>query len=440
MKKKLMLVFAIILIIFNLIFSKCVFAEPTTTATSTEGTATATPTTTTTTTDPAKQGLDAVLPRGEDGNILDMSPITNTIQEEVLTGTSTITLTNSTTTETTNEKRDTKKDVNNSYGAAGGALTAVWGFLVVDWLNNIPQIIVQSTGSKVQNHGFTIYDLVIGNYEFFNLDFYDMDKIEKLEDDSLAKQIISNIFKFYVSIRNLAIALSLFVLLYIAIRMVISTTAIERSKYKNMFTAWFTSVCILFFMQYIIIIISYLTHAALEIIRNIADSLGVDNIEIEIMRGQMSSLKSGKKGFHLFQTLIMVTVFLFYELKFLIAYIKRFCEMVFLIIISPLVTVTYAIDKAGDNRAQAFTMWFKELLSKYMLQVVHAVTYVLFIAAAGEIAKTMPLLAAFFLWAMGRAEIIIRNVVGLQTQKQVERAKPPRPPGLPRFLRGRHGH
>ena len=112
--------------------------------------------------------------------------------------------------------------------------------------------------------------------------------------------------------------------------------------------------------------------------------------------------------------------------------------MVFLIIISPLVTVTYAIDKVGDNRAQAFTTWFKELFSKYMVQVVHAITYIIFIAAAGEIARTMPLLAAFFLWAMGKAEIIIRNVIGLQGEKQMEKARPPKIPGLPGFLRGRH--
>ncbi len=52
----------------------------------------------------------------------------------------------------------------------------------------------------------------------------------------------------------------------------------------------------------------------------------------------------------------------------------------------------------------------------------------------------MPLLAAFFLWAMGKAEVVIRNVLGLQGEKQMEKARPPKIPGLPGFLRGRHKH
>lgn len=453
MKKKLMLVFAIILIVINLIFSPSVFAEPTTTATSTGGTATATPTTTTTTTttDPAKQNLELLLPRDGDGNLIDMTPITSTVQEEILTSTPTVTLKNTdpnATTETTTKKYDTKKYVNNSYGTAGGALTTVWSFIVGSWINNIPQAVVESTGSTVENNVFTIYDLVTGEYEFFNLDFYTYNSPEKkstdegdgLKSDSIAIDIISDIFTFYKILRNIALALSLFVLMYIAIRMATSTTAIQRSRYQNMLVAWFTSVCILFFMHYIIIILSYVTNFALNMVKQMAESIGVQNIEVDIMKGQLSSLQKAPKGFHLFQTLILVSIFLFYQIKYLIAYIKRFCEMVFLIIISPLVTVTYAIDKVGDNRAQAFSIWFKELSSKYLLQVVHAVTYIIFIAAAGEIAKTMPLLAAFFLWAMGKAEVVIRNVLGLQGEKQMEKARPPKIPGLPGFLRGRHKH
>lgn len=445
MKKKLMLVFAIILIVINLIFSPSVFAEPTTTATSTGGTATATPTTTTTTTttDPAKQNLELLLPRDGDGNLIDMTPITSTVQEEILTSTPTVTLKNTdpnATTETTTKKYDTKKYVKNSYGTAGSALTTVWSFVVGSWINNIPEAIVESTGSKVKNNTFTIYDLVTGEYDFFNLDFYDVERYENLDKDSIASNIISNLFTFYKTLRNIALALSLFVLMYIAIRMATSTTAIQRSKFQNMLIAWFTSVCILFFMHYIIIVISYVNHFALDIAKNFAESLGVENIEVGIMKGQIKSLGKGQIGFHLFQTLILVSIFIFYQIKYLIAYTKRFCEIAFLIIISPLVTVTYAIDKVGDNRAQAFSMWFKELSSKYLLQFVHAMTYIIFLAAAGEIAKTMPLLAAFFLWAMGKSEVVIRNVLGLQGEKQMEKARPPRIPGLPGFLRGRHKH
>ena len=419
MKKKITVVFVIILILFNFIFCNFTFAD-------TEKIV------------PSEQLERMTRPTDSEGNEIDLRELTKGITDDITSGTS------SKGNEDENaakagatKKFDIFKYVENSFSTVMGIYTSIWSFLVGGWLNNIPQMIVESTGSTVKNKQFTIYDLVIGNYEFFNLNFYDMESIDKLENTSLAKPILKSVFKFYYDFRNLSLALSLFVLMYIGIRMAISTTSIQKAKYKNMLVAWFTSIFILFFMHYIIIIISYLTHFSLDIVKKLAETWEVTNIESKIVKGQLATLKKGNIGFHLFQTLFLVTAFIYYEFKFLIAYIKRFCEMIFLILISPLVTVTYAIDKVGDNKAQAFATWFKELSVRYALQVVHAITYVIFIAAAGEIAQTVPMLSIFFLWGMGRAEKTIRNAVGLQGAQHVEKAKPPKIPGLPRFLHGR---
>ena len=58
-------------------------------------------------------------------------------------------------------------------------------------------------------------------------------------------------------------------------------------------------------------------------------------------------------------------------------------------------------------------MWFKELTIKYSIQIVHALTYVIFIASAGVIAQEVPLFAAFFLLALDKAEKIFRNVLNV---------------------------
>ena len=50
-------------------------------------------------------------------------------------------------------------------------------------------------------------------------------------------------------------------------------------------------------------------------------------------------------------------------LSFLFFYIKRMLTLAFLVIISPIVTITYAIDKMGDNQSQALNKWVKEFLS-----------------------------------------------------------------------------
>ena len=47
---------------------------------------------------------------------------------------------------------------------------------------------------------------------------------------------------------------------------------------------------------------------------------------------------------------------------FLIIYIKRMLTTMFLIVVFPLVTISYAIDKIGDGKSQAFNNWFKEFV------------------------------------------------------------------------------
>lgn len=78
-------------------------------------------------------------------------------------------------------------------------------------------------------------------------------------------------------------------------------------------------------------------------------------------------------------------------------YFKRFLSVGFLIIISPLITITYSIDKAGDGKAQAFGTWLREMVFNIFIQIIHAVIYIVFIFSAAEIAKQIPLLGILFL-------------------------------------------
>ncbi len=334
--------------------------------------------------------------------------------------------------------------VENSSSSTSSSFVSAWTFIVGGWLNNIPQWVVEATGSEMpeDENGktyFTIYDLVIGNYEFFNLNFSKMDTIVKENNTAMIEKINVKVLKFYMVLRNLSLALCVFILLYIAIRMALSTSSENIAKYKNMLIAWFTSMLLIFFMHYIIIIISYIANWALDVIKRIAEAWEVENIEYSIFKGDIASVTtSAGTGMQLISALFMVTIFVYYQVKFLFAYIKRYCEIVFLISISPLVCSAYAIDKVGDNRAQSFSIWIKEISVRYALQIVHAITYVVFIASAGEIAKAMPVLAIFFLWGMGKADKISRKVIGLQGGDHLEKAKPPKAPRFPGLGRFRH--
>lgn len=314
------------------------------------------------------------------------------------------------------------KDTNNAVVAA---ILRTCTF-VVEWANNIPQKAVEATNNTLDLDYFTIYSLVMGEYDFFNLNFFSTSG--DTEDSgiyaiipgnqnghnqaSLGGQIKQNIKTFYYILRTLSFAISLFVLIYIGIRMAISTVTSDRVKYRKMLINWVTSVVLLFVLHFIIILFSYASQFALVLVKNLANVMGVANIEELILDGRLAYMGT-TTGFHVITSFITVAIFVYYEIKFFIMYVKRFCEIAFLIVIAPLITITYPIDKIADNKAQAFSMWFKELTIKYSIQIVHALTYVIFIASAGVIAQEVPLFAAFFLLALDKAEKIFRNVLNV---------------------------
>ena len=74
-------------------------------------------------------------------------------------------------------------------------------------------------------------------------------------------------------------------------------------------------------------------------------------------------------------------------IAFLIIYFKRLLTVVFLIAVFPLVSISYAIDKIGDGKSQAFNNWYKEFALNVFLQSFHAIVYVIGMALITEIGK-----------------------------------------------------
>ena len=87
----------------------------------------------------------------------------------------------------------------------------------------------------------------------------------------------------------------------------------------------------------------------------------------------------------------------------------------FLIVISPLITITYSIDKAGDGKAQAFSIWFNELVTNILIQPLHAIIYLIFVVTANNIAAESPIIALAFLMAMGTVEKTVKTVFNMKS-------------------------
>jgi hypothetical protein len=72
-----------------------------------------------------------------------------------------------------------------------------------------------------------------------------------VDNPSTASQIGTTIATWYNTLRTMALVGLLTVLVYIGIRIIISSTANEKAKYKSKVQHWLTAMCLLFVLHYI---------------------------------------------------------------------------------------------------------------------------------------------------------------------------------------------
>lgn len=268
---------------------------------------------------------------------------------------------------------------------------------------------------------FTINRTVFNEVALFNINVFNMEDTYEVgigssaETVNQSQAIISlkeNTAAWFYTCRAIAIMLNAILLIYVGIRMALSTIATEEAKYKKMLIDWAGSLVIVFLLPYIMIFIIGLGNIIENIMFSIRASLiaaGEKPFEEQILQTVYWNFEN-EGGMRLFTYSVFFWFLTFMHIKFFLAYFKRTLTVFFLTIISPFITVTYPIDKMGDGKAQAFDAWFKEYLINVMVQPIHAGIYLVFVFTAGKIAEEAPFMAMIFLITLGRVENIIRNL------------------------------
>ena len=87
---------------------------------------------------------------------------------------------------------------------------------------------------------------------------------EGKEQVSAAAQLQETIAKWYVSLRNFAIVVMMIILVYVGIRIVISSAAEDRAKYKQRLMDWIIAMCLLTFMHYLMTFAVTITESLID--------------------------------------------------------------------------------------------------------------------------------------------------------------------------------
>ena len=269
---------------------------------------------------------------------------------------------------------------------------------------------------------FTIESLVKNYRQIFDANIFNANT-----DSDINNSFKENIALWYGVIRNLAIILALIVLIYIGIRMAISTVATDKALYKKMLISWFEGFLLIWALPYLLSAAFAISDLVIDLINNgISKTGGFENTiitnfyayyakdTIQLGKAIIMFPFGGNPDTQLILWSIAYCILVVMQVRFLIAYAKRFLSVGFLILISPLVTITYSIDKAGDGRAQGYENLLKELMVNIFIQPIHIIIFEIFIMVANNIANTAPIIAIAFLFALSRVEKIIKTVFNMR--------------------------
>lgn len=263
----------------------------------------------------------------------------------------------------------------------------------------------------------TPYDIFFNRTLLTNIDFFDF---SSGSSNSPMIQLKNSISGAFVILNAVSLLILLGILVYLAIRILMSVSGEEKSIHKTALTNWGISVALLFGIQvYIVGVIKF-------------NSLAISIIEKSMSKDLFSDLFNPIKIFELaifkaIPALIMYGIFVRYTVGFFFQYIKRMFRIAFLIIIAPLITITYSIDKIADSKAQAYEKWMKEFTIEVLIQPFHAIIFVILAKIAfAFLLSNQPIaggiLALVALRFMNEAEGLVKSIFQVNAQASTKGA------------------
>lgn len=233
---------------------------------------------------------------------------------------------------------------------------------------------------------------------------------------------------WYYALRNFAIVALLSVLLYVGIRMLISTIAQDKAKYKIMFKDWLVALCLVVLMHYAMI-------AILDISTLITESLGggrnagLYEKTIPILTSILADGDDDDDDGTCYQItydgteysisdayayILVILGIIIYTFIFAVKYLKREFTIIFLILLGPVSCITYPIDKISDGKAQAYNKWFSEFLFQVIIQPFHLLLYIVLIGTAVEMANANIIYTIICFAVMSPAEKFVKEMFGFR--------------------------
>ena len=272
---------------------------------------------------------------------------------------------------------------------------------------------------KYPNFKYTPEEIFKGEIDVFGIDFIGGNTVKngevKQNESTGWNSLRKMVSIWYQVLRYIAVIGLLSILIYLGIKIILSSSAGKKAEYKSALINWIIAMFLIFIMHYImafiIVLIQKFTTLLGKSIGNIKVTFGDKTFITNFMglarfQAQENSL-TNQLGY-----VIIYIAFITLTFKFTFIYFKRMLKMAILTLVAPLVAMMYPLDKKGGGKARGFDFWLKEYIYTALLQPVHLLLYNLLIGTAVQISVKNPIYAIIALFFMANAEKMFKKIFG----------------------------
>lgn len=319
-----------------------------------------------------------------------------------------------------------------------------------DFVNAITLPIITISPEEIFSNQIPLLDVNIINPKKYT---YEDKDGEKQEVKSTVAILQSTISAWYRVLKDIATVLLLSVLVYIGIRIVISSVASDKAKYKKMLIDWIVGLCLLFTVHYIMSFAFTITDKFVELLASTNEAITIEcaNDDVDLSDYKIGDKKEVIERYNIdddgnyvsdklswrtnfigyvrfyaqtniksmsvalrFAYTLMYLILVIYTYMFLFQYIKRLMYIVFLTLMAPIMAVLYPIQKAS-GKTPSTTKYIKDWGNNLSLILVHSILYKVLMGTSMDLVTSNPLYGVLVLASIMEAGNIFKQYLDTQS-------------------------
>ena len=208
--------------------------------------------------------------------------------------------------------------------------------------------------------------------------------------DTLGKIMRQNISIWYMFINRICILIFAVSYLLVVIKLLVNSTPENLKIFKESLLRFFIMFAIIYFLHIIMSLILNINDEILSVAKRIWANIAGSNMQNEeydlyetaLSKAYETAIIPGLIG------TVMYLLLVYYTCKFVLVYLKRYINIIFLMLLAPIIFVVSSMKKIliGINDGK-IRKWFKEFLFNVVIQSFHAIFYAIFIGITLNLAN-----------------------------------------------------